>query len=221
MTRITKGPDRAGHRARRRARLRDHPGRPGRGARMSSAPGETPEPWPPPTPASRASATETVDLTDEASIAALRRTARHPGPRGVHRLGSGPRAGAGPGSGRDPAVLRHQGDRAAHAGQASGPPDEHRRLVRAVLRRGRGQIAVGTLGVAITNAAADTLARSLALELAPIRVTAISPGVNRHRRLGRPSASRARPATSPAISARNPASASAPPTTLPKASCSP
>lgn len=33
------------------------------------------------------------------------------------------------------------------------------------------------MGVAITNAAADTLARSLALELAPIRVNAISPGV--------------------------------------------
>ena len=31
--------------------------------------------------------------------------------------------------------------------------------------------------MAITNAAADTLARSLALELAPIRVNAISPGV--------------------------------------------
>jgi NAD(P)-dependent dehydrogenase (short-subunit alcohol dehydrogenase family) len=39
------------------------------------------------------------------------------------------------------------------------------------------KIAVGTLGVAITNAAADTLARSMALELAPIRVNAISPGV--------------------------------------------
>jgi NAD(P)-dependent dehydrogenase (short-subunit alcohol dehydrogenase family) len=39
------------------------------------------------------------------------------------------------------------------------------------------KIAVGTLGVAIINAAADTLARSLALELAPIRVNAISPGV--------------------------------------------
>jgi NAD(P)-dependent dehydrogenase (short-subunit alcohol dehydrogenase family) len=39
------------------------------------------------------------------------------------------------------------------------------------------KIAVGTLGVAITNAAADTLARSLALELAPLRVNAISPGV--------------------------------------------
>jgi NAD(P)-dependent dehydrogenase (short-subunit alcohol dehydrogenase family) len=39
------------------------------------------------------------------------------------------------------------------------------------------KITVGTLRVAITNAAADTLARSLALELAPIRVNAISPGV--------------------------------------------
>lgn len=39
------------------------------------------------------------------------------------------------------------------------------------------KIAIGTLAVAITNAAADTLARSLALELAPIRVNAISPGV--------------------------------------------
>jgi NAD(P)-dependent dehydrogenase (short-subunit alcohol dehydrogenase family) len=39
------------------------------------------------------------------------------------------------------------------------------------------KITVGTLGVAITNAAADTLARSLALELAPVRVNAISPGV--------------------------------------------
>ena len=37
--------------------------------------------------------------------------------------------------------------------------------------------AVGYLGVAITNGAADFLARCLALELAPIRVNAISPGV--------------------------------------------
>jgi NAD(P)-dependent dehydrogenase (short-subunit alcohol dehydrogenase family) len=39
------------------------------------------------------------------------------------------------------------------------------------------KIAIGTLAVAITNGAADVLARSLALELAPIRVNAISPGV--------------------------------------------
>jgi NAD(P)-dependent dehydrogenase (short-subunit alcohol dehydrogenase family) len=39
------------------------------------------------------------------------------------------------------------------------------------------KIAIGTMGVAITNGAAATLTRSLALELAPIRVNAISPGV--------------------------------------------
>jgi NAD(P)-dependent dehydrogenase (short-subunit alcohol dehydrogenase family) len=38
-------------------------------------------------------------------------------------------------------------------------------------------IEVGTLAVAITNGAADTLTRSLAVELAPIRVNAISPGI--------------------------------------------
>jgi NAD(P)-dependent dehydrogenase (short-subunit alcohol dehydrogenase family) len=37
--------------------------------------------------------------------------------------------------------------------------------------------AVGYLGVAITNGAADFLGRSLALEMAPVRVNAISPGV--------------------------------------------
>jgi NAD(P)-dependent dehydrogenase (short-subunit alcohol dehydrogenase family) len=35
----------------------------------------------------------------------------------------------------------------------------------------------GYLGVAVTNGAADVLTRSLAVELAPIRVNAISPGV--------------------------------------------
>ncbi|MFG2788249.1 SDR family oxidoreductase [Streptomyces sp. NPDC048419] len=39
------------------------------------------------------------------------------------------------------------------------------------------KIAVGTLAVAITNGAADVLARSLALEMAPVRVNAVSPGV--------------------------------------------
>jgi NAD(P)-dependent dehydrogenase (short-subunit alcohol dehydrogenase family) len=37
--------------------------------------------------------------------------------------------------------------------------------------------AVGYLGVAITNGAADFLTRSLSLEMAPVRVNAISPGV--------------------------------------------
>ncbi|WP_243062113.1 SDR family oxidoreductase [Humibacter sp. RRB41] len=39
------------------------------------------------------------------------------------------------------------------------------------------KVATGFLGVAITNGAADTLARSLALEMAPVRVNAVSPGV--------------------------------------------
>jgi NAD(P)-dependent dehydrogenase (short-subunit alcohol dehydrogenase family) len=39
------------------------------------------------------------------------------------------------------------------------------------------KIAIGTMGVAITNGSAEVLARSLALEMAPIRVNAISPGV--------------------------------------------
>ncbi|MGC4939175.1 SDR family oxidoreductase [Kribbella sp. DT2] len=39
------------------------------------------------------------------------------------------------------------------------------------------KIAVGTLGVAITNGSVEVLARSLALELGPIRVNAVSPGV--------------------------------------------
>jgi NAD(P)-dependent dehydrogenase (short-subunit alcohol dehydrogenase family) len=38
------------------------------------------------------------------------------------------------------------------------------------------KIAVGAIGVAVTNGAADTLVRSLAVELAPIRVNGISPG---------------------------------------------
>jgi NAD(P)-dependent dehydrogenase (short-subunit alcohol dehydrogenase family) len=39
------------------------------------------------------------------------------------------------------------------------------------------KVNVGYLGVAITNGAIDFLTRSLAVELAPIRVNAISPGV--------------------------------------------
>jgi NAD(P)-dependent dehydrogenase (short-subunit alcohol dehydrogenase family) len=39
------------------------------------------------------------------------------------------------------------------------------------------KVSVGYLGVAITNGAVDFLTRSLAVELAPIRVNAISPGV--------------------------------------------
>jgi NAD(P)-dependent dehydrogenase (short-subunit alcohol dehydrogenase family) len=39
------------------------------------------------------------------------------------------------------------------------------------------KVNVGYLGVAITNGAIDFLTRSLAVELAPIRVNTISPGV--------------------------------------------
>ena len=39
------------------------------------------------------------------------------------------------------------------------------------------KINIGYLGVAITNGAVDFLTRSLAVELAPIRVNTISPGV--------------------------------------------
>lgn len=39
------------------------------------------------------------------------------------------------------------------------------------------KVSIGYLGVAITNGAVDFLTRSLAVELAPIRVNAISPGV--------------------------------------------
>jgi NAD(P)-dependent dehydrogenase (short-subunit alcohol dehydrogenase family) len=39
------------------------------------------------------------------------------------------------------------------------------------------KVNVGYLGVAITNGAVDFLTRSLAVELAPIRVNAVSPGV--------------------------------------------
>jgi NAD(P)-dependent dehydrogenase (short-subunit alcohol dehydrogenase family) len=39
------------------------------------------------------------------------------------------------------------------------------------------KITVGSMAVALTNGAADTLTRSLAVELAPVRVNAISPHV--------------------------------------------
>jgi NAD(P)-dependent dehydrogenase (short-subunit alcohol dehydrogenase family) len=39
------------------------------------------------------------------------------------------------------------------------------------------KVVVGTMAVAITNASAEALVRSLAVELAPLRVNAVSPGV--------------------------------------------
>jgi NAD(P)-dependent dehydrogenase (short-subunit alcohol dehydrogenase family) len=121
--------------------------------------------------------TETVDLTDEASIAALGKrlgTVGH-----VVSTASARARGRLPDLDRDkvrlsfdtkvigPLMLaKHLAPRMADGGSIT-------------LFSGAAatKITVGTLAVAITNAAADTLARSLALELAPIRVNAISPGV--------------------------------------------
>jgi NAD(P)-dependent dehydrogenase (short-subunit alcohol dehydrogenase family) len=121
--------------------------------------------------------TETVDLTDEASIAAL-------GDRlgTVDHVVSTASARA---RGRV-ADLDRDAIRLSFDTKVIGPLMLAKHLAPRMNEVGSfvlfsgvaaAKIAVGTLGVAITNAAADTLARSLALELAPIRVNAISPGV--------------------------------------------
>ncbi len=120
---------------------------------------------------------ETVDLTDEASIAAL-------GDRlgAVDHVVSTASARA---RGRV-ADLNRDAIRLSFDTKVIGPLMLAKHLAPRMNKGGSfvlfsgvaaAKIAVGTLGVAITNAAADTLARSLALELAPIRVNAISPGV--------------------------------------------
>jgi NAD(P)-dependent dehydrogenase (short-subunit alcohol dehydrogenase family) len=121
--------------------------------------------------------TETVDLSDEESIAALGKRLGT-----VHHVVSTASARA---RGRV-ADLDRDALRLSFDVKVLGPLMLAKHLAP---RMGEGgsfvifsgvaatKITVGTLGVAITNAAADTLARSLALELAPIRVNAISPGV--------------------------------------------
>ena len=121
--------------------------------------------------------TETVDLTDEASIAAL-----------GERLGSLDHVvstASARARGRVPDLDR-DAIRLSFDTKVIGPLMLAKHLAPRMTEGGSftlfsgvaaAKIAVGTLGVAITNAAADTLARSLALELAPIRVNAISPGV--------------------------------------------
>jgi NAD(P)-dependent dehydrogenase (short-subunit alcohol dehydrogenase family) len=120
---------------------------------------------------------ETVDLTDEASIAAL---GDRLGP--VDHVVSTASARA---RGRV-ADLDRDAIRLSFDTKVIGPLMLAKHLAPRMNEGGSfvlfsgvaaAKIAVGTLGVAITNAAADTLARSLALELAPIRVNAISPGV--------------------------------------------
>src|SRR5580704_13355113 len=120
---------------------------------------------------------ETVDLTDEASIAAL---GDRLGP--VDHVVSTASARA---RGRV-AQLDRDAIRLSFDTKVIGPLMLAKHLAPRMNEGGSfvifsgvaaAKIAVGTLGVAITNAAADTLARSLALELAPLRVNAISPGV--------------------------------------------
>jgi NAD(P)-dependent dehydrogenase (short-subunit alcohol dehydrogenase family) len=112
---------------------------------------------------------ETVDLTDEASIAAL-------GDRlgAVDHVVSTASARA---RGRV-ADLNRDAIRLSFDTKVIGPLMLAKHLAPRMNKGGSfvlfsgvaaAKIAVGTLGVAITNAAADTLARSLALELAPIR----------------------------------------------------
>jgi NAD(P)-dependent dehydrogenase (short-subunit alcohol dehydrogenase family) len=121
--------------------------------------------------------TETVDLTDEASISAL--SGRLGSVDHVVSTASARARGRVPDLDRD--AIRLSFDT-----KVIGPLMLAKHLAPQINPDGSfvifsgvaaAKIAVGTLGVAITNAAADTLARSLALELAPIRVNAISPGV--------------------------------------------
>jgi NAD(P)-dependent dehydrogenase (short-subunit alcohol dehydrogenase family) len=121
--------------------------------------------------------TESVDLTDEASIAAL-----------GERLGTIDHVvstASARARGRL-ADLDRDAVRASFDTKVIGPLMLAKHLAPRMSDTGSfvifsgvaaAKIAVGTMAVAITNAAADTLARSLALELAPIRVNAISPGV--------------------------------------------
>jgi NAD(P)-dependent dehydrogenase (short-subunit alcohol dehydrogenase family) len=121
--------------------------------------------------------TETVDLTDEASIAALGRRLGE-----VDQVVSTASARAhGRLAGLDRDAIRRSLDT-----KVIGPLMLAKHLAPRMSAGGSfvlfsgvaaAKITVGALGVAITNGAADVLARSLALELAPIRVNAISPGV--------------------------------------------
>jgi NAD(P)-dependent dehydrogenase (short-subunit alcohol dehydrogenase family) len=121
--------------------------------------------------------TETVDLTDEASIAALGEQFGSVD----HVVSTASARARGRLAELDRDVIRRSFDT-----KVIGPLMLAKHLAARMNEGGSltlfsgvaaAKIAVGTLGVAITNGAADTMARSLALELAPIRVNAISPGV--------------------------------------------
>ncbi|MEU8308144.1 SDR family oxidoreductase [Actinomadura sp. NPDC048955] len=121
--------------------------------------------------------TETVDVTDDSSIAAL-------GERlgGIDHVVSTASARA---RGRL-ADLDREAVRLSFDTKVIGPLMLAKHLAPRMTEAGSFvifsgvaavKITAGTLGVAVTNGAADVLARSLALELAPIRVNAVSPGV--------------------------------------------
>jgi NAD(P)-dependent dehydrogenase (short-subunit alcohol dehydrogenase family) len=121
--------------------------------------------------------TETVDLTDEASIVALGKRLGTVG----HVVSTASARARGRLADLDRDAIRLSFDT-----KVIGPLMLAKHLAPKMTEGGSftlfsgvaaAKIAVGTLGVAITNGAADILARSLALELAPIRVNAISPGV--------------------------------------------
>ncbi len=121
--------------------------------------------------------TETVDLTDEASIAALGERLG----RVDHVVSTASARARGRLADLDRDAIRRSFDT-----KVIGPLMLAKHLIPRMDEDGSltlfsgvaaAKIAVGTMGVAITNGAADILARSLALELAPIRVNAISPGV--------------------------------------------
>jgi NAD(P)-dependent dehydrogenase (short-subunit alcohol dehydrogenase family) len=121
--------------------------------------------------------TDTVDLTDEASIAALSRRLGTVD----HVVSTASARARGHIADLDRDAVRRSFDT-----KVIGPLMLAKHLANQIGEGGSitlfsgvaaAKIAVGTMAVAITNGAADILARSLALELAPIRVNAISPGV--------------------------------------------
>lgn len=121
--------------------------------------------------------TETVDITDDASIAAL-----------GERIGTVDHIGS-TASARARGLLQdltRESVRASLDTKVIGPLMLAKQLGPRIAPGGSlvlfsgaaaFKIVPGTLAVAVTNGAADTLTRSLAVELAPIRVNAISPGV--------------------------------------------
>jgi NAD(P)-dependent dehydrogenase (short-subunit alcohol dehydrogenase family) len=141
--------------------------------------------------------TESVDLTDEASIAALGKRLGAVG----HVVSTASARARGRIADLDRDAIRLSFDT-----KVIGPLMLAKHLAPRMSAGGSfvlfsgvaaAKIAVGTLGVAISNGAADVLARSLALEPAPIRGSTPSPPAWSTPAPGMPSASKARPTTSP------------------------